>query len=145
MSFRYTLQKVLDIKEREKQASENEFSKATKQFEEMAIRLYDLLKKKEDLESSCQRQMNEGIPVHQLQQHQTLLMRLNMDIERQQHSTNLARNTMYQKQKDLVDASIELKKYEKMKEIKHAEYIEEQKRIDNMRMDEISLQLYVNR
>ncbi|OLO40895.1 flagellar export protein FliJ [Alkalihalophilus pseudofirmus] len=145
MSFRYTLQKVLDIKDREKKTSENEYNKATKQFEEMATRLYDLLKKKEDLESSCQQQMNQGIPIHQLQQHQTLLMRLNVDIDRQQQSTNLARNIMYQKQEDFVEASIELKKYEKMKEIRYEEYIEEQKRMDNMRMDEISLQLYVNR
>ncbi|MEB1810089.1 MAG: flagellar export protein FliJ [Bacillaceae bacterium] len=145
MSFSYTLQKVLEIREREKQNVENEYSKATKQFEETATRLYDLLKKKEDLEARCEQQMNEGIPIHQLQQHQTILMRLNIDIERQQQSTNLARNQMYQKQEELVDASIELKKYEKMKEIKHGEYIEEQKRLDNMRMDEISLQLYVNR
>ncbi|WP_216827986.1 flagellar export protein FliJ [Alkalihalobacterium elongatum] len=145
MSFRYTLQKVLEIKENEKQASENEYSKATREFEDTATRLYDLLKKKEDLEAGCQQQMNEGIPVHQLQQHQTILMRLNVDIEKQQQSTNLARNLMYQKQKELVNASIELRKYEKMKELKYQEYIEEQKKLDNMRMDEISLQLYVNR
>jgi flagellar FliJ protein len=145
MSFQYNLQKVLDVKEKEKQSKELAYADAQKRFEESATNLYQALKRKEDIEASYTEKMSTGIAVHQIQQQQNALSHLKSEIDRQTNKTNIARDGMHNKQNDLLNSAMELKKYEKMKEIKRKEYIEEEKRIETKEMDEISLQIYANR
>ncbi|WP_096199362.1 flagellar export protein FliJ [Bacillus sp. FJAT-45350] len=145
MSFQYTLQKVLEIKERKKNEVEADYTEASSLFEKTATELYNLLKKKEDFEEGYKQQISQGISVNQLQQYETVLSRYQGEIERQQKSTQIARDKMHRKQDALVTMSIELKKYEKMKELKHQEYLEEVKREESKLMDEISVQQFANR
>lgn len=145
MSFQFTLQKILEVKENEKLKAEKEFSQATRQFEEVATKLYELLKKKEDHENDYYTRMERGIHIFQIQQSHTLLAQLQRKINEVQYYTQKARDNMNRKQEVLVEKSIELKKYVKMKEIKYEHYIEEQKRLENILMDEISVQQFVNR
>ncbi|OIJ13163.1 flagellar export protein FliJ [Anaerobacillus alkalilacustris] len=145
MSFQYTLQKVLEVRENDKLVAEKEFAIATRQFEEVATRLYELLKKKEDYENHYNNRIEAGIPIFQIQQSYSLLTRLQEQIDQLQYTTQKARENMNRKQNLLVEKSIELKKYEKMKQIKYEEYLEEEKRLENTLMDEISIQLFVKR
>ncbi|OIJ17836.1 flagellar export protein FliJ [Anaerobacillus alkalidiazotrophicus] len=145
MSFQYTLQKVLEVRENDKLVAEKEFAIATRQFEEAATRLYELLKKKEDYEKHYNNRIEAGIPIFQIQQSYSLLTRLQEQIDQLQYTTQKARENMNRKQNLLVEKSVELKKYEKMKQIKYEEYLEEEKRLENTLMDEISVQLFVKR
>lgn len=145
MAFQYTLQKILDMKEKEKQQQEIEYTKALHVFEEKATELYNLLKQKEEVEESCRLQLQKGISIYEIRLQQRALSLLHNEIERVQHTTNIARDHMYRKQHELMVSSVEAKKYEKLKDIKKEEYLMEQKRLDTKLMDEISLQSYVNR
>lgn len=145
MSFQFTLQKILEVRENEKLKAEKEFTQATKQFEEVATKLYELLKKKEEYESHYNSQILTGIHVFQIQQSYSILDQLQKQIDQVQHYTQQARANMNKKEENLVEKSIELKKYEKMKQIKYGQFLEETKRQENLLMDEISVQQFVNR
>lgn len=145
MSFKYSLQKLLDIKENEKQMKEVEYASAQKNFEEKATKLYQLLKRKEEVEESYLQKLNEGVSVYEIQQQQNSLFRMKMEIDKQMKETDIARAVMNKRQAELISISMDVKKFEKMKEIKKEQFILEQKRLEMKEMDEISLQLYVNR
>ncbi len=145
MSFRFKLQKILEVKEKEKLNAEKEFTQATKQFEEVARQLYELLKKKESYESDYFQRIGSKIAIFEIQQTQLLLTQLQNQIDKLQIFTQRARENMQRKQEQLLDKTIELKKYEKMKQIKFDHYIEETKRQENILMDEISIQQFSNR
>ena len=145
MSFQFTLQKILEVRENEKFKAEKDFTQATKQFEEVATKLYDLLKKKENYESQYNNQVQTGIHVFQIQQSYLVLDQLQKQIDQLQYYTQQARTNMNQKEEVLVEKSIELKKYEKMKQIKYEQFLEETKRQENLLMDEISVQQFMNR
>ncbi|MFN7250839.1 MAG: flagellar export protein FliJ [Anaerobacillus sp.] len=145
MSFRFTLQKILDVRESEKLNAEKEYSQATRQFEDVATKLYELLKQKEGFESDYYQRIESGIHIFQIQQSQSLLSQLQKRIDQFQVYTQKARENMNRKQEQLVEKSIEQKKYEKMKQIKYDIYVEETRRQENILMDEISVQQFVKR
>lgn len=145
MSFQYTLQKVLDFKERQKQEKEAAFNQAVRTFEEIATVLYHLLKKKEETVSYYEEKLNQGVTVFELQMQQTQLLRLQKEIEKQQRLTNIARENMNHAQENLIEMSVEYKKYVKMKEKQLEQYLENLKREETKLMDEISIQMYANR
>lgn len=145
MSFKYSLQRILDIKENEKQIKQAEYQAAVKDFEEKATKLYHLLKRKEEFEASCLEKLTKGIPVYQIQQQQNSLLRMKMEIDEQMKKTDIARSVMYQRQDELIHISKDVKKYERIREIKKEQYEEEQKRLEMKEIDEISVQMYANR
>ncbi|WP_078554676.1 flagellar export protein FliJ [Bacillus alkalicellulosilyticus] len=145
MSFRYTLQKVLEIKEKDKQEKQQMYITATQTFEETATQLYNLLKRKEEIESDYRTKLEKGIVVFELQRHQSVMSGLQRNIEEQQFKTNVAREQMVQTQDVLTKSSIDVKTFEIMKERKYEQYLFEEKAKENQFMDEISVQLYVNR
>lgn len=145
MSFRFTLQKILDVKENDKLKAEKDFTEATRQFEEVATKLYSLLKKKEDYEASYYLNVERGMVIFEIQQSHLLIEKLQRQIDQYQLYTQKARENMNRKQEVLVEKSIECKKYEKMKELKHEQFKDEVKRQEKLLMDEISVQQFLNR
>lgn len=145
MSFQYKLQKILEVRDHEKQKAEKDFTDATKMFEEVATKLYEALKKKEDYEAHYSKRIEEGVPIFEIQQSQTLISTLQNQINKLQYYTQKARDNMNKKQESLVEKTIEVKKFEKMKELKYEVYIEDIKRQENMLMDEISVQQFMKR
>ncbi|MBU8907011.1 flagellar export protein FliJ [Desertibacillus haloalkaliphilus] len=145
MAFQFTLQKVLELKEKDKLTREQEYAQAMETFEESATQLYHLLKQKEDIEKSLQDRIIKGISIHELQRNEVTLMRLQTEISRQEQSTNYARDKMHSKQEALVNVSMEVKKYEKVKELKEEQYNDEMKRLESQFLDEISIQQFASR
>ncbi|MCL7746468.1 flagellar export protein FliJ [Halalkalibacter alkaliphilus] len=145
MSFQFTLQKVMQVREREKNKVQAEYQEAIGHFEKVATQLYELLKSKEGLEERVSNQISTGTSIYELQQNQNEIMRLQQEIMDKQHDTQLAREKMVVKEKDLVTKTIEMKKYEKMKQLKQEQYKQEEKRKDIMQMDELSVQLFAKR
>ncbi|KHF39778.1 flagellar export protein FliJ [Halalkalibacter okhensis] len=145
MSFQFTLQKVMQVREREKNKVQAEYQEAIGHFEKVATQLYELLKSKEDLEELSRNQIATGTSIYKLQQNQTKIMRLQQEILEKQRATQLAREKMTVKEQHLVTKTIEVKKYEKIKQLKQEQYKEEEKRKDLMQMDELSVQLFAKR
>ncbi|ERN53134.1 flagellar biosynthesis chaperone FliJ [Alkalihalophilus marmarensis] len=145
MSFDFALQKVMNVKEQEQKNSQNQYTEAMNQFEQVATELYDLLKKKEELEQTGREKVTKGISIYELQSSQSQLLRLQQAINETQHTTQLARERMNRKQQDMVKHSIEFKKYEKMKQVKQEQFKEEQRRLENAQMDDIAIQLFQKR
>jgi flagellar FliJ protein len=132
----------MQVSEREKNQIQSEYQEAMNQFEKVATQLYELLKSKEELEQSARDQISLGTSVFSLQQNQNKMLRLQQEIQQKQRATQQAREQMNGKQQDLVDKTIELKKYEKMKQLKQEQLIQEQKRLELIQMDELSIQLF---
>lgn len=143
MQFRYSLQKLMDLKEREKEEAENVYSSAVKTFEEVATELYHLLKRKEALEEDARAKLSSLVSVLDIQSMQASMLFLQEAIVKQQKRTQLARAKMEEKHQLLLDASFEYKKHEKIREKKRMQFVVEENRLEQVSMDEISVQRFV--
>lgn len=142
MSFRFTLQKVLEVKEHEKSEAQMAYQSAMKEFEEIATELYNLLKQKEDLIAMHDVHLKQGLPIATIQQTQETLRFLQNQIDKLQIRTHHARVKMIDKQRELTSSLVDVKKYERIKERKYLDYKHEQQMLENKFLDEISVQQF---
>ncbi|MBP2240128.1 flagellar FliJ protein [Cytobacillus eiseniae] len=145
MQYQYKFEKILSIKEREKDEAFNIYSQAVKKFEEAAEKLYGLLKKKEDLETYQSSRLVNGLPVQEIRHHQHFIHNLEKTITHYQQIVINARNHMNFYQEKLMEKNIEVKKYEKIKEKDFAMHTETIKYLEGKQMDDISIQQYMSR
>lgn len=145
MSFKYKFQKILSIKETEKQRAQEAYQLTVKQFEEVAEKLYHYLKQKEDLESLQLKKLSVGLNVTEIQHHQTFISNLEKTIAHFQQLVALARQKMLGQEQQLLEKNIEVKKYEKLKENEWFHYQATLSAADSRLMDEISIQQYMNK
>lgn len=139
MANQFRLEKVLHIKEKEKDLSEIEFANAQHHFENVARKLYELLKKKEELEKQYENKMRTGMQADVIRQYNLHLQSLQNSILQQQLLVNQARFEMEQKRQAIVQKSIEIKKYNILKD-KHLENVQtKQKRNEMNLLDELSI------
>ncbi|PYZ93145.1 flagellar export protein FliJ [Salipaludibacillus keqinensis] len=145
MSFQFTLEKVLEVKDFEKTDAELAYTESVKHFEGVATKLYELLKRKEELILANERKLEKGLTISMIQLNEETISYLQKEIDHLQVNTQEARKRMNEKERYLTFKSIDLKKYEKMKEIKKTQYIENEKRTEQRFLDEISVQQFVRR
>ena len=116
MASQFRLEKVLKIKEKEKDLSEIEFAQAMQYFENAARTLYELLKRKEEIEKQYEHKMRIGLQADVIRQYNLHLQSLHNSILKQQMIVNRARAAMEKKRDEIVHKSIEVKKYQLLKE-----------------------------
>ncbi|WP_096189126.1 flagellar export protein FliJ [Evansella halocellulosilytica] len=145
MSFQFTLEKVLEVKEHEKSEAESKYTEAMKQFEDVATKLYHYMKEKEELEDYYNDKIQTGTSILAIQQTQQTISHLKREIDKLQYETQKARNRMNDQEQFLMFKSIDVKKYEKMKSRKYEQYIEAEKVKENKFLDEISVQQFLKR
>ncbi|WP_102346945.1 flagellar export protein FliJ [Bacillus sp. Marseille-P3661] len=145
MVFQYKLQKVLSIKENEKDKVLGEYNDAVKKFELVATKLYEFLKHKEEMEEFQQLKIKSGLNIQQIQQLHRSIHFIEQSISQQQQLVILARQEMELKEKVLVEKNIEVKKYEKLKKNAIQTFREQQQLEEGKLMDEISIQQFMNR
>ncbi|MFE8695183.1 flagellar export protein FliJ [Cytobacillus sp. FJAT-53684] len=145
MQFQYKFEKILTIKEREKDEALNIYNQAVKKFEEAAEKLYGFLKKKEDLESYQSSKLVNGLSVQEIRHHQHFILNLEKTINHYQQIVVNARNHMNFYQEKLMEKNIEVKKYEKIKEKDLTNFAENLKQLEGKQMDDISIQQYMSR
>lgn len=145
MGYHYKFDKILQLREREKEESENIYREAVEQFEIEAEKLYGLLKKKEELIDVQEQKMKTGFSVLDIQHYQQFISNLEKLIEQQQQVVMTARGRMQWCEQQLKEKNIEVKKYGKIRTKDLAVYhkwlnIEEAKQ-----MDELSSIQFMNR
>jgi flagellar FliJ protein len=134
----FHLEKILNFQRSEKDSLENRYGQSVQFFEEVGKVLYNLLKKKEAVEAKHVKILKNGIQLYELQANQHYMDNLLRQIERAQLKLNHARNQMDDLKTVLLHKSIEVKKYEKLKERSSANFFQETKRLEQVDMDEIA-------
>ncbi|MBD7936723.1 MULTISPECIES: flagellar export protein FliJ [Cytobacillus] len=145
MSFKYKFEKIMHVKEREKDEALDIYNQATRRFEEAATKLYELLKKKENLDQMQSERLVSGLQVVEMRYQQQFISNLEKTIDHYQKRVMNARTQMYYYQEKLAEKMTEFKKYEVMKNKKKMQYLSEMKRLENIEMDDISIQQFIHK
>lgn len=138
------LDKVLSVREKEKQVAQKEQQTAQMAFEKIATELYEQLKRKEMAEERLHGvlQDQDASSVEDMRNISLYIQSVSEIIPLMQKRVQMARKKMEEKQTILKSAHIEVKKIEKMIENRQAaQRIVEQRR-ENELMDEISLRQF---
>ncbi|AZV42274.1 flagellar export protein FliJ [Peribacillus asahii] len=145
MIYQYKFEKILTIKEKEKSDARAAYNEALKNFEQVAEKLYKLLKKKEELLDYQQVKLTSGLSVQEIRHNQLFMGNLEKLIEQCQKDVIEARYRMNLQQERLKEKNIEVKKYEKIKEKDFQKFLEVVKEAENKQMDEISIQQFLSK
>ncbi|MFJ7929443.1 flagellar export protein FliJ [Peribacillus sp. NPDC096622] len=145
MIYQYKFEKILSIKEKEKTDALAKYNAALKKFEEVAEKLYKLLKKKEELLEFQQEKLRNGLSVQDIRHHQLFMDNLEKLITLCQEEVIEARYKMNIQRDILMERNIEVKKYEKMKENDFLEFLDVIKEAENKEMDEISIRQFLSK
>lgn len=145
MGFDFKFQRILALKEREKEEAISQYQESIRRFEEVAEKLYELLKKKEDLEDYQRERMEKGLPVMEIRHYQQFIANHEKTIEHYQKMVMNARNRMNLYREKLMDKNVEVKKFEKIREKDFENFLSEIRAMELKEMDDISIQQYMNR
>lgn len=145
MNSTFKFQKILTLKQNEKEQALSLYQESVKKFTEALEHLYELLKKKEDLEEQQLQELAQGLPVHKIRHYQLFINNLEKSIAHAQTIVNHARRQMNWYQDQLKKCNVEVKKYEKLKEKHEQLYKEFLRKTENMLLDEFSSQQYFHR
>jgi flagellar FliJ protein len=137
------MEKVLSVKQKEKESIELELGEAVQAFESIAEEIYSLLKRKEDIENLSNQQYQQKIVVNDLQNTQRFLLSMSNKIKDLQPILQRARERMQIIQQKLLQQTIEVKKYEKLKERQFNAYEMELTSYENKQNDEFSVLRFV--
>lgn len=137
-----TFTKLLDIREKDKTDAQLAYRRSVEKFEEVAEKIYQLLRKKEDAEQSYDNYLQQFIPLEKIKEQLAYIEVLNQRILALQSELQRARHDMNQKQKKLSSAHVEVKKFEKIIEIRQQSEKALQEKRDMESMDEMSIRQY---
>jgi flagellar protein FliJ len=139
MSFHFSMEKVLSLKQKEKESIEQELGDAVQAFESIAEEIYSLLKRKEHIENLRSQQFQHKMVVNDLQNIQRFLLSMTNKSRELQPVLQRARERMQIIQQQLLHQTIEVKKYEKLKEKQLNAYKLELSTYENKQYDEFSV------
>jgi flagellar protein FliJ len=140
--YTYRFSKILDIREQEKTQTEMAYKEAVKSFEEVATKLYEMLKRKEDLITYQNERLTVGASIDEVTHYANFINSLEKTIEDLQKKVAQARVKMNWHEEKLLEKNIEVRKYEKMREKDFQAFQVEQERLENIRLDELSTMAY---
>lgn len=136
--FHYRFEHIQAYQERKKEESESAYQQAVDAFEKVAKKLYHLLKEKEDLIEFQQQELKVGFTIEEIYHHTEYLKYLETAIAETQKEVLKARAKMEWYEEKLLEDTIEVKKYEKVKEKDYEQYKEEMKQYEAAQLDEMS-------
>ncbi|MFD1204150.1 MULTISPECIES: flagellar export protein FliJ [Sporosarcina] len=143
--YEYRFEKVLTYREQEKTETETEYKKAIDEFETVATELYELLKKKEDILMEQQERMSKGFLISDIHHYARFIESLEKRIDSLQQVVIKARSKMNWYEERLLEKTIEVKKFEKMKEKDKEHYRTEMEHVEANLLDELSTQKFHRR
>lgn len=145
MKYEFKFEKILHLKEQEKDDALAEYQDSVKKFESAAGELYKLLKKKEDLESFQASKLQSGFSIQAIRHYQQFISNLDQTIQYYQQLVMNARNRMNWYEEKLKEKNIEVKKYEKIKEKNYESFMLSEIMTESKQLDEISAVKYFHR
>lgn len=145
MSDTVAFHKILQIRENEKKRAEQLHQQSIQAFEQIAMKMYEMLKKKEETEQAYENNIQKTVQLEKIEQTTRYIEQLNGQIERMQKQVNEARNEMNHQQKLVTTAHMEVKKVEKLIEKRNVQFKQQLAREENAFMDELSMQQFLKR
>ncbi|AVK83172.1 flagellar export protein FliJ [Lysinibacillus sp. B2A1] len=145
VNYLYRFEKVLTIREQEKNETEIAYKESVRSFEEIATKLYELLKKKEDLIDFQQERLAVGSSIDEIHHYARFIDSLEKTIVDVQQKVVQARSKMNWYEEKLLEKNLEVRKFEKMREKDFKLFQQEQDRIEGIFLDEISTLTYNKR
>ena len=145
VNYLYRFEKVLTIREQEKNETEIAYKDSVRSFEEIATKLYELLKKKEDLIDFQQERLAVGSSIDEIHHYARFIDSLEKTIVDVQQKVVQARSKMNWYEEKLLEKNLEVRKFEKMREKDFKLFQQEQDRIEGIFLDEISTLTYNKR
>lgn len=136
--YNYRFESVLTFRELEKEETESAYKSSIEAFEIVATELFDLLKKKETTLSSQQEQMKNGFSVDKIHHFARFINSLETKIAEVQQKVIQARSKMNWFEEKLLERTLEVRKFEKMKEKDQDEHRVEMEHEEAKRLDELS-------
>lgn len=143
--YNYRFGKILVVREQEKNESEMAYKESVRVFEDIATKLYDLLKKKEDLINFQQERLQYGSSIDEINHYARFIDSLEKTIADVQQKVGQARAKMNWHEQKLLEKNLEVRKFEKMREKDFEAFKEEQQRIETIQLDELSSLAYNKR
>jgi flagellar FliJ protein len=144
MSFQFRMEKILDVRVREKQTLQGHYQKAVETFEETATMLYEMLRKKEELEEKQSTYLTQGGNMEAIHQFQRYAAILSQQIDTYQKKVLSDRSKMESAQQELMDKSVDVKKYERLKSRQYEVYKSTLNEVELKTNDELSIFRYHN-
>ncbi|MFD2044103.1 flagellar export protein FliJ [Ornithinibacillus salinisoli] len=144
MANMVAINKILNIREKEKKDAQHAYQQSMDDFERIATTLYTLLRKKEVAEQAYEDSLQEATQINSIKDQLEYIEMLNKQISNLQQEVQQARTVMETKQSNLTSAHVEVKKYEKIIEFRHNKNEKEEKRLENFMMDEVSIQQFLS-
>jgi flagellar FliJ protein len=133
------MDQVLDYKHHEKEMTHKEYIDRQSLFEEIGYELYGLLKRKELLQQEQVDRIEGGAQISMLQQINQYIGRLDEQVKLLQIKLQEARENMDHTYDRLIHQTIDVKKYEKLKE-KQLQRFQDHVKSEEMRsIDEIAV------
>lgn len=142
VQYTYRFERVLTVREQEKEQAEMAYKESVRNFEEVASKLYNLLKQKEDLIEFQNKELEKGATIDEIHHFAVFLESLEKSIEDLQQKVIQARAKMNWHEQKLAERNMEVRKLEKMKERDFESYKEDFNRSEMKQLDEISSILY---
>ncbi|SIS37643.1 flagellar export protein FliJ [Salimicrobium flavidum] len=138
--------KMRDYQEREKDERQSKYQSGVEAFEAKATTLYNLLKEKEQMETTVEDELSGGmVNLYAVQHYQQAIQRVEEEVKRLQPEVQDARQRMYKLEQQRDEAYIEVKKYEKIIDRKTQELSEWMRFEEAKDMDAISIQQFSNK
>ncbi|MGX9133664.1 flagellar export protein FliJ [Rummeliibacillus sp. JY-2-4R] len=144
-AYKYRFDQVMNVKQQEKLQIEIAYKEATKSFEDVATKLYTLLKKKEDLIDFQEKKLAKGSTINEIHHYSRFLDSIEKTINETQQKVIQARSKMEWHKDKLLEKSLEYRKYEKMKEKDFKEFQKGQDRLEMIQLDELSSIAFYNK
>lgn len=144
-SHQYRFEKVLTYRELQKTETEIEFKTSVDAFETVATELYNLLKTKESTLVNQEEKMQVGASIDEIHHYARYIDSLEKKIEYVQQKVIQARSKMNWFEDKLLERTLEVRKFEKMKEKDYDHYRAEEEYKEAQRLDELSTMTFRGR
>lgn len=138
VAYQYKFAKILTVREQEKSETELAYKESVIAFETIATELYDLLKKKEDTVDAQNNQLMQGLSINHIHHFSNFIDGLQKRIDKVQQEVMQARSKMNWFEEKLLEKSLEVRKFEKIKEKDYELFQQDQLRLETIQLDEIS-------
>ncbi|MCK1996163.1 flagellar FliJ protein [Paenisporosarcina quisquiliarum] len=145
VAYEFKFAKVLTIREQEKSETELAYKESVSAFEKVATELYNLLKKREDTTETQNSLLVSGLSINNIHHYSNYIEGLQKRIDIIQKEVIQARSKMNWMEEKLLEKSLEVKKFEKIKEKDFEHFHQEQQRLETIQLDEISSLKFQNK
>lgn len=143
--YNYRFENVLTYRELQKTETEIEFKSSVDAFEVVATELYDLLKKKETTLANQQNHMQTGASIDEIHHYARFIDSLEKKIQSVQQQVIQARSKMNWFEDKLLERTLEVRKFEKMKEKDRDQHRVDVEYKEAQRLDELSTMTFRGR